>query len=82
MKVSANGIQMNYGASEDADGPVAMISHLLAATHTMGNPQMDVLKDYRIICYDMRGHGETDAPRMDCSLEMLTDDLFGLLDAL
>jgi 3-oxoadipate enol-lactonase len=46
-------------------GPVAVISHLLAATHTMWNPQMDVLKDYRIIRYDMRGHGETDAPRMD-----------------
>ena len=41
-----------------------------------------MLKDCRIIRYDMRGHGESDAPAMDYSLEMLADDLFGLMDAL
>ena len=82
MKVSANGIQLNYQASGDAHGPVVVMSHSLAATHAMWDPQMDVLKDYRIIRYDMRGHGESDAPAMDYSLEMLADDLFGLMDAL
>lgn len=43
---------------------------------------MDLLKNYRIIRYDVRGHGESNAPRMDYSLEMLADDLFGLIDAL
>ena len=82
MKISANGIQLNYEASGDAHGPVVVMSHSLSATHAMWDPQMDVLKDYRIIRYDTRGHGESDAPAMDYSLEMLADDLFGLMDAL
>lgn len=82
MRISANGIQLNYQASGPADAPTVVMSHSLAATNAMWDPQMDVLKDYRVIRYDMRGHGESDAPDMDYSLEMLADDLLGLMDAL
>ena len=82
MRVSVNGIQLNYEATGPIDAPVVMMSHSLAATHAMWNPQMEVLKEFRAVRYDMRGHGETDAPDTDYSFEMLADDLFGLMDTL
>lgn len=82
MRVGANGIQLNYEASGPTDAPVVVMSHSLAATHAMWDPQMEELSDYRVVRYDMRGHGDSDAPDMDYSLEMLADDLFGLMDAL
>jgi pimeloyl-ACP methyl ester carboxylesterase len=37
---------------------------------------------YRVICPDIRGMGWSDAPRTGYDLKTLTNDLFGLLDAL
>ncbi|PPR61715.1 MAG: 3-oxoadipate enol-lactonase 2 [Alphaproteobacteria bacterium MarineAlpha4_Bin2] len=82
MRISANGIQLNYEAQGPADAPTVVMSHSLAATNAMWDPQMEALKDYRVIRYDMRGHGDSDAPDEAYSLEMLADDLFGLMDAL
>ena len=82
MRISANGIQLNYEAQGPADAPSVVMSHSLAATNAMWDPQMEVLKDYRVVRYDMRGHGDSDAPDEAYSLEMLADDLFGLMDAL
>ena len=43
---------------------------------------MPVLGEYRVLRYDTRGHGGTDAPEGDYTLDQLADDLFALLDAL
>ena len=82
MRISANGIQLNFEASGPTDAPTVLMSHSLAATNAMWDPQMDVLKDYRVVRYDMRGHGHSDAPDIDYTLEMLADDLLALMDAL
>ena len=82
MRISANGIQLNFEASGPTDAPTVVMSHSLAATNAMWDPQMDVLKDYRVVRYDMRGHGLSDAPDIDYSLEMLADDLLALMDVL
>ncbi len=82
MKVNANGIQLYYQTSGPADAPTVVMSHSLAATNAMWDPQMEVLQDYHVVRYDMRGHGGSDAPDMDYSFDMLADDLFGLMDAL
>ena len=82
MRISANGIQLNFEASGPTDAPTVVMSHSLAATNAMWDPQMDVLKDYRVVRYDMRGHGHSDAPDIDYSLEMLADDLLALMDVL
>jgi 3-oxoadipate enol-lactonase len=39
-------------------------------------------EDWRILRYDMRGHGLTGAPDGDYAMETLRDDLLGLLDRL
>ena len=82
MRISANGIQLNFEASGPTDAPTVLMSHSLAATNAMWDPQMEVLKDYRVVRYDMRGHGLSDAPDIDYSLEMLADDLLALMDVL
>ena len=58
------------------------MSHSLAANVGMWEDQMSVLTGYRVLRYDTRGHGGTDAPEGDYTLDQLADDLFALLDAL
>jgi 3-oxoadipate enol-lactonase len=49
----------------------------------MWDPQIAALKDaYRILAYDTRGHGGTEAPKGAYTLDMLADDLFFLLKEL
>ena len=82
MKISANGIGIRYELEGPATAPVVAMSHSLAANVHMWDDQMPVLAGYRVLRYDTRGHGGTDAPEGDYTLEQLADDLFGLLDAL
>ena len=82
MKVTANGISINYRFDGPESAPVITMSHSLAANLDMWQWQMPALRDYRVLRYDTRGHGGTDAPAGDYRLETLGEDLFALLDAL
>jgi 3-oxoadipate enol-lactonase len=83
MKVKANGIQINYEMLGQEGGPVVVLSHSLGAGLAMWDPQIEVLAaHYRVLRYDTRGHGRTDAPAEAYTFEMLGDDAIGLLDAL
>jgi 3-oxoadipate enol-lactonase len=49
----------------------------------MWNPQMDALNPhFHVLRYDTRGHGGTDAPSGSYTLELLGEDIVGLLDVL
>jgi 3-oxoadipate enol-lactonase len=41
-----------------------------------------LLENYRVIAYDIRGHGDSDAGTEDFSIGLFTDDLLGLMDFL
>jgi 3-oxoadipate enol-lactonase len=83
MKISANGIQMNYTLEGPADAPVVTMSHSLATDLSMWDPQARVLaRRYRVLRYDTRGHGGTDAPAGAYTLSQLADDARALLKAL
>ncbi len=44
---------------------------------------MEVLKEnYRVIAYDVRGHGNSDAGTEDFSIDLFATDLLNLMDAL
>jgi 3-oxoadipate enol-lactonase len=46
----------------------------------MWDPQIAAFKDrWRILAYDMRGHGASDAPGGPYSLDMLAEDVLGLM---
>jgi len=83
MKISANGISMNYTFDGPADAPVVTMSHSLATDRGMWDPTVPALTSrFRVLRYETRGHGETEAPRGAYTLEQLADDARALLHAL
>jgi 3-oxoadipate enol-lactonase len=83
MRIKANGIQINCELSGREDAAVVVLSHSLGSGMSMWNPQLTALEPYyRVLRYDMRGHGESDAPEGSYTLEQLAADVIALLDAL
>lgn len=82
MKITANGIGIRYELEGPAAAPVVVMSHSLAANVGMWEDQTPALAGFRVLRYDTRGHGGTDAPEGDYTLDQLAGDLFALLDAL
>ncbi|HEX6209361.1 MAG TPA: 3-oxoadipate enol-lactonase [Methylomirabilota bacterium] len=83
MKVKANGIQINYRIDGPEGAPWLTMSNSLATTHRMWDPQIEAFtRQYRVLRYDKRGHGETEVAPGPYSFELLADDVLALLDAL
>jgi 3-oxoadipate enol-lactonase len=83
MKIRVNDIDVHYTLEGPATGPVVTMSHSLATDLSMWDPQAAALaKRYRVLRYDTRGHGGTDAPGGAYSLAQLAADAQGLLAAL
>lgn len=81
MKISANGININY--TIEGEGPWLTLSHSLACNLHMWDEEAKRLsKRYRVLRCDTRGHGASDAPSGAYSFELLADDLHGLLRSL
>jgi len=81
MKLKANGIEINYQI--EGDGPVVTFSHSLACNLSMWDEQAQGLEGrFRVLRYDTRGHGQTEAPAGAYTLDQLAEDLKGLLDGL
>jgi 3-oxoadipate enol-lactonase / 4-carboxymuconolactone decarboxylase len=65
------------------DKPVLVLSHSIGADHGMWAPQVpDLLSHFRVLRYDICGHGASDAPQGDYSIEELGREVLGLADAL
>jgi 3-oxoadipate enol-lactonase len=83
MKATANGIGVSYTLDGPAGAPVVTLSHSLATTSAMWEPQVRALTTrYRVLRYDTRGHGGTDAPAGAYTLDQLAEDARQLLAAL
>jgi len=83
MKIKVNGIHINYRIDGPDGAPWVTMSNSLATTHRMWDAQLDAFtKQYRVLRYDKRGHGETDVAPGPYSFELLADDVLALLDAL
>lgn len=81
--ITANSIRMFYRL-EGTDGlPVLVLSHSIGADHAMWDPQVrELLPYFQVLRYDTRGHGASDAPVGEYSVEMLGRDALALADAL
>jgi 3-oxoadipate enol-lactonase/4-carboxymuconolactone decarboxylase len=72
-----------YRLQGNAGRPVLIMSHSIGTDHTMWDLQVaDLLPHFQILRYDTRGHGASDAPADEYSIEMLAGDILGLADAL
>jgi 3-oxoadipate enol-lactonase / 4-carboxymuconolactone decarboxylase len=81
--ITANQTRIFYRL-EGKDGlPVIVLSHSIGTDHAMWSPQVPDLSEYfQVLRYDARGHGASDSPSGDCSVEQLARDVLALLDTL
>ena len=80
MKTKVNGIEVNYEIHGKEGAPWITFSHSLACSLRMWDPQVAAFQDrFRILLYDTRGHGGTEAPKGPYTLDMLAEDLRQLL---
>src|SRR6266851_6123366 len=64
MKTTANGIMTQYELEGPPSAPVVTLSHSLAANLHLWDAQAAALKDrYRVLRYDIRGHGGSGVPQ-------------------
>ena len=83
MKIEANGIHFNCKIEGKEGAPWVVFSNSLMTNLSMWDDQAAALKDrFRILRYDQRGHGGTDAPAGPYSFDTLVADVIGLFDAL
>jgi 3-oxoadipate enol-lactonase len=74
-------VAVSYRIDGPADAPVVVLSNSLGATRAMWDAQVPALAErYRVIGYDVRGHGESPSPPGPYTLDDLADDVVALLD--
>ncbi len=80
--ITIDGISFRVSLEGREDAPVLMLSNSLSSNLTMWDPQMpEFLKHFRVLRYDHRGHGKTDAPPGPYSFARLAQDAVDILDA-
>lgn len=80
---SVNGTRLFYRLEGPQGKPVVVFSHSIGTDHAMWAPQAsDLLPHFQILRYDTRGHGASDSPSGEYSVELLGQDALALLDFL
>jgi len=81
-KLDRAGVQIHY--EDHGSGPPILLTHGYSATSAMWDEQVQAFSDrYRIITWDMRGHGASDSPE-DAALyseEATVADMVAILEA-
>jgi 3-oxoadipate enol-lactonase len=81
--VTANGINLAVREDGDGAGPALVFSNSLGTDHRVFDALLPLLpKRLRIVRYDKRGHGLSDAPPHPYRMEDNVADLAGILEAL
>ena len=82
-RVRVGDIEIAHRWDGAADGPVVMMAHAMGTSLRLWDPQVPALADrYRLLRYDWRGHGDTDAPPGPYHLDQFVEDAVALMDAL
>lgn len=80
--VEANGTRHFYHLDGRDDRPTIVFSHSLGVDHTQWDKQAaDLLPSFRVLRYDVRGHGASDGSKGEYSIEMLAKDVLAIADA-
>jgi 3-oxoadipate enol-lactonase len=80
MKAKLNGTEISYEIHGKEGAPWLVLSHSLACSARMWDPQIQAFSDrFRILAYDLRGHGASAAPAAPYTLDMLADDVVALM---
>jgi 3-oxoadipate enol-lactonase len=78
-----NGYRLSFASVGAEAAPAVVLSHALATKAEVWGYQLPLLSQrFRVILYDVRGHGESEATGDSYSLEELANDVVKLLDYL
>jgi 3-oxoadipate enol-lactonase len=78
-----NDCRIAYALEGKSRSPVVVLSHALAARAEIWSYQLPLLVErFRVLTYDLRGHGQSEAIGDSCSLPLLASDVARLLDYL
>jgi 3-oxoadipate enol-lactonase len=78
-----NGYELAYSLRGDQQRPVVVLSHALATSMDIWAYQLPLLAHrFRVLLYDLRGHGRSAAPGDSYTMHELASDLAALLDYL
>jgi pimeloyl-ACP methyl ester carboxylesterase len=77
-----NGLTIHY--QQVGEGPDLVMVHGLTGNLAVWHLQIvpELSEHYRVLTYDLRGHGHSDTPASGYSLDAMAEDLLQLLDAL
>lgn len=82
-KFTSNDAEINYQTFGDINKPAVIFSNSLGTKYSMWQPQIDAFqKDFFVICYDTRGHGQSTAPQGPYTIDQLGQDVVNLLNHL
>ena len=83
INTNVNGLMVSYNDEGPVGAPVVLFIHGFPLNKSMWNAQFEALKPtYRVIAYDVRGHGNSEAGTEDFSIELFVEDLLGFMDTL
>jgi 3-oxoadipate enol-lactonase len=81
--VETKDLRMHYELDGPANAPALVLSNSLGTNLSLWDSQLPVFtKNFRLLRYDSRGHGQTSVTQGEYSVEMLGRDVIQLLDAL
>ncbi|MFC1516414.1 3-oxoadipate enol-lactonase [Thermodesulfobacteriota bacterium] len=82
--VDVNETTLHYRFDGPEHGPVVMLSNSLASDLSTWDLQIQPLTQagFRVLRYDSRGHGQSAVPPGPYTMDMLTADAVGLMDAI
>ena len=76
-------LRVHYQLDGPAGAATLVLSNSLGTNLSLWDPQLPAFtKDFRMLRYDSRGHGQTSATPGEYSVELLARDVIQLLDAL
>jgi 3-oxoadipate enol-lactonase len=83
LSILVNQITISYNDEGPEEAPVIIFIHGFPFTKSTWDSQATALKNaYRVISYDIRGHGSSDSGNTDFSMQLFASDLLCLMETL
>jgi 3-oxoadipate enol-lactonase len=83
MFIQSNGQSHHVLVAGDPKRPAVVLLHSLGGNALIWGPQIaDLSADHYVICPDLRGHGLTPLSEVPVTIELLAQDVDGILDTL
>ena len=82
-RIDADGCKIHVEVEGPENAPVLMLSNSLGTNLHMWDAQAAAFaRHFRLVRYDRRGHGQSDAPKGPYSMERLGRDVLAIADSL